>query len=73
MTWQPIETAPKDGTVIILADDEMENVVEMRWDATMANGLYPEFKGFWTAPDRSMTWDHRSGFGPTKWQPIQRH
>jgi len=71
--WKPIETAPKDGTVILLADNEMENIVEMRWDATMTNGLYTGEEGFWTTPDRSMTWDHRGGFGPDKWMQIQRH
>jgi len=67
--WRPIETAPKDGTEILLADDE-GNQARMRWDAFMRNGLFGDVKGFWTCPGRNFTWDHRGGYGPTKWMPL---
>lgn len=67
--WQHIETAPKDGTEILLADDEGNQAV-MRWDAFMRNGLCGDSQGFWACPSRNLTWDHRGGFGPTKWKRL---
>jgi hypothetical protein len=67
--WQHISTAPKDGTEILLADDDGQEA-RMRWDAFMRNGLCGDAKGFWTCPGRNFTWDHRGGFGPTKWKRL---
>lgn len=68
--WLPIETAPKDGRAIIVADDETGAFV-MAWNPTGTNELFaPGDVGIWEMLDGSMTW--RSGeFGPTKWAPIK--
>lgn len=67
--WQHIETAPKDGTEILLADDEGNQAV-MLWDAFIRNGICGDSQGFWACPSRNLTWDHRGGFGPTKWKRL---
>jgi hypothetical protein len=68
--WQPIETAPKDGRAIIVADDEMGAFV-MAWNPTGTNEIFaPGDVGIWEVLDGSMTW--RAGeFGPTKWAPLK--
>jgi len=72
--WQPIETAPKDGTVIRLAWFDGETLGEwftMQWGHVQQNGLFPGAVGMWVAPDGSMTWNEHPtlGGGPTHWQP----
>ena len=68
---QPIDTAPKNGIVIIVTTPG-EFTAEMYWDATGTNEMFcPGQVGIWTAPDNSMTWgDGITGdCGPTHWKP----
>lgn len=71
--WQPIETAPKDGTLIKIgwkenADKTMQEWFVMRWGAIQKNGLFPDNIGMWVSPDGSMTWNGSAeDFGPTHW------
>lgn len=56
--WQPIESAPKDGTAIWVADlkaGAMEPVRTQRW-------YYGEWTNIYT--DNSISWK------PTHWQPL---
>ena len=65
--WQPIETAPKDGTVIILADDTSGLV--------MAGYFFDSGDGFpWVTLDNECLpplngWTD-DGSGPTHWTPL---
>lgn len=74
--WLPIHTAPRDGTIVLLAglDDrgEVEVSAPMRWNPTRENGLFPGVVGFWELSDGSMTW-HDEEHGPTHWQPVHQH
>jgi hypothetical protein len=68
MTWQPIETAPKDGTVIILWRGNPWNEVAMaRWFEPWATWLRAD------DPDPICETDEMYGMGsaiPTHWQPL---
>lgn len=69
--WQPIETAPKDGRAIIVADDDVGAFV-MAWNPRGTNETFaPGEVGMWEMLDGSMTW--RDGeFGPTKYATIKQ-
>jgi hypothetical protein len=68
--WQPIETAPKDGTLIEVMDPD-SGQFPMRWDPNAINLIVSDAPGLWVASDGSMTWCDQKGFGPTKWRPLQ--
>ena len=74
MDWRPIETAPRDGTIIeitsIEPDGEVFEIWPMRWDAMKENGLFPDVRGFWTVSDGSVTWIDAADSGPTHWRPL---
>jgi hypothetical protein len=55
MSWQPIETAPKDGTIILVADDVHGSVGLAEWDM-----------GRWYIPET----DSNLWVSPTHWQPL---
>ena len=72
MNWQPIETAPKDGTWVMLygkeswteQDDKVQPIVVGFWNAS---SRYKEDWGwafcFWDS-------DWRSTFDATHWMPL---
>ena len=66
MNWQPIETAPKDGTPVILRDEKEECKAAMRWVKSHKRweGQYIGIMG----PIRIM-WDE-SYCKPTHWMPL---
>lgn len=72
--WQPIETAPKDGTVVLLTDGVA--MVAGRWaDAvppsigasTSYSWNYPEIPARWETPKGALCTDPST---PTHWQPL---
>lgn len=72
--WQPIETAPRDGTLIRLTwmdGGEPQDQMTMRYSPIQRNGLFPGVVGMWVAPDASMTWNEADPDGaPTHWRPL---
>ena len=54
--WQPIATAPKDGTEVILYDPAWTRATTGIWD---------EHAGFWCYGD-----DYWFKAKPTHWQPL---
>ena len=69
--WQPIHTAPRDGTIVEIVADTGEGPGEawpMRWVAGKGDGQTP---GFWTVSDGSFTWREGDG-GPTHWRPRHK-
>lgn len=66
---QPIETAPKDGRVIVVMQEDVGSFL-MAWNPTATNHLFaPGQMGMWEASDRSMTW-RNDDCGPTHWMPL---
>lgn len=71
--WQPIETAPRDGTEIIVCwiDGGYENdATYMLWDDEGVNNMFPGVEGMWRTASGSATWTEHAGHGPTHWMPI---
>lgn len=72
--WQPIETAPKDGSSVLLTafdEGEMFETWVMMWGHIKKNPLFPSKTGMWMTPDGMITWNgsHNEG-GPTHWKPL---
>jgi len=74
VAWQPIETAPRDGTEIRLGfmeDGEIAQTADMQWSHIQRNGMVPGVVGMWVCPGANFTWSEEPAeFGPTHWQPI---
>lgn len=72
--WQPIATAPKDGSRVYLTwmdDDEPQDIWVMQWGHIQRNGLFPDKTGMWVTPCGGATWNHDGlGGGPTHWAPL---
>lgn len=66
--WQPIETAPKDGTLVFLWDareqDEIDRVAVGKWLGPEDHHSIPG--GMWAYTVDTMWWQ----FFPTHWMPI---
>jgi hypothetical protein len=63
MEWQPIETAPKDGTVVLLFVPGDDDCREDCWITASWDGL---MGGVWMDNARGEWW----GFGPSHWMPL---
>lgn len=74
-TWQPIETAPKDGTKILLAVPPNE-----RWDAfifktvlynaSVGEGLWYNEEWRWANDSCECCWGRIYPTPPTHWMPL---
>lgn len=74
--WMPIETAPKDGTVIDLTaleeDGSTFEIHPMQWAHIQRNALFPRQVGMWTSPSGEYTWNGTpDDGGPTHWRPYR--
>lgn len=57
--WQPIETAPKDGSQILMFAQPVSAP-----DGRFGIGCFIEWRG------EGMLWDWTWGFQPTHWMPL---
>lgn len=69
MVGQPIATAPRDGTLILVWAEEF-GPYAMRWEATGINLLVSTRPGIWVSVDKSFTWSEHHGAGPTHWSLL---
>lgn len=66
--WRPIETAPRDGTLVKIRADTAPNFEHlMGWDRHRAHwvGRWPGLMG-WS----KIAWDH-DAHPPTHWKPLE--
>lgn len=67
MTWQPIETAPKDGTVVILCDG-WRNPVAGYWDDDADGYPWKFLQKFGAKVELNGFQDGE--YGPSHWMPL---
>jgi hypothetical protein len=66
--WQPIETAPKNGTWILLYEYQEPTGVDYfdNWCPSIQQGRYDEYDGWKKCSEYSI------GFKPTHWMPLPK-
>jgi hypothetical protein len=77
MTWLPIDTAPKDGTRLLLAcTDGPEDVIIGRWQFDSNDPDFGNCWGLGDASDWAESWNRFPGktpegaWGITHWMPL---
>lgn len=68
--WQPIETAPKDGTPVLVSNDERDGAWIAYYHPVYTSGYRPDNP--WSSLMLNMRW-HKTKWAstvPTKWMPI---
>jgi hypothetical protein len=66
MSWQPMDTAPRDGTTFLAVSGRNNAVVPCRWD----DDRYAKSpKPYWSRSDCWGSRDHRAN-PPIVWQPM---
>jgi hypothetical protein len=74
--WQPIETAPKDGTPLLLWDDFAQlkaHTNDPRWGSEALDYGFPPavpFVGFWDGEHWQLAHYDAYSYGPTHWMPL---
>ena len=69
--WQPIETAPRDGTTIFLWAKDAGGPFPMAWEASGFNPLFSKSMGIWVLLGGGLTWTEDDPAGaPTHWRPY---
>lgn len=69
--YAPISSAPRDGTLIIVAHDDV-GAFPVRWNPEATNDLFaPGCSGLWVAPDGTFTWSEHGGLGPSHWRAAR--
>lgn len=67
--WQPISTAPRDGTKVELMHEDIGEVWPMQWEilpVRLGGGIWAMW-GF--SGSLITTWPEEGGDGPTHWRP----
>lgn len=76
--WQPLDTAPRDGTEVNLTWMDLgrpQDIYPMRWEPETGNALAQAGPGIWVMRSRVSdevlcTWSESDPDGaPTHWQP----
>jgi hypothetical protein len=73
MTWEPIDTAPQDGTRILLYEVTMDVVVSGHWHVDPGidtPDAYEPAWSWWVADNDVILWDGGPDDMPRYWAPI---
>jgi hypothetical protein len=65
--YRPIDTAPRDGRLIEVFDEEVGAFI-MRWNPAGENALAQPGPGIWETPGGRLTWSEYAGLGPRWWR-----
>lgn len=68
--WQPIETAPRDGTRILLYDKTHDFAISGRWHIDAGRddpGGHEPAWAWWVSDDGLAMWDNGPDDQPTHW------
>lgn len=72
--WRPIETAPRDGTRILLWDSTKNLAVSGFWNTDPGidtpNGYEPAW-AWWVSNEDLVMWDGGPDDAPSYWQPLE--
>lgn len=79
--WLPIESAPRDGTRILVWLPESENVLSVYWDEQFtfrfdeekgkSVDYQGEYEGAWTDDAvKSWAYQEKESYNPTYWKPV---
>lgn len=75
MEWHPIETAPRDGTMVRLAfmgEKGLEITATMQWGHIQKNAYFGGGTvGMWVSRIGDFTWADHFNDGPTHWMPFE--
>lgn len=68
---RPIESAPRDGTLIWVCAPQDGYGAPMRWNKNGSNAIFqPLPVGIWELDGGGATWSEEGGYGPTHWMPL---
>lgn len=76
MSWQPIETAPKnpegerDGPPILLWNEYNHQIVHGFWTTHICNGMIRTGWAIWQGYEATSIYPIKPYTGPTHWMPI---
>lgn len=71
--WQPMATAPRDGTTILLWASDAGGPYEMFWNPHGTNLLVQSGEGIWELNGGGLTWcEERPDGAPTHWMPLPK-
>jgi hypothetical protein len=71
--WQPIETAPKDGTRLLFWDGRLKMAISGCWHDEPTRddpGGYDPGWAWWSADEDLIMWDSGPDDAPTHWMSL---
>ena len=68
--WQPIETAPKDGTAVLAACPQAANIFIAAWRTWRSDALRGDVTGWWSNGAKNAYQPDQLIIQPTHWQPL---
>jgi hypothetical protein len=70
MNWQPIETAPKDGTPVVVTNPESGGIWIAKYQPVYTSGYRPDNPWFSLMLNTHWHPNRWASLVPTQWQPL---